>query len=82
MVIKLSHNMTNSCNAKVKARTINMKPMKEKISITIDGDVLEKIREKSEYYERSVSQFINIILKDYLEKFDNKDELKRVFTGR
>lgn len=39
-----------------------MKPLKEKISITIDGDIFEKLREKAEYDDRSLSQYINIIL--------------------
>ena len=44
-----------------------MKPLKEKISITIDGDVLEKIRDKAEYDSRSLSQYINLVLKRHLE---------------
>lgn len=59
-----------------------MKPLKEKISITIDSDILLKLREKSEYYDRSLSQFINIILKDYLENSDEREDLKKVFSGR
>ena len=45
-----------------------MKPLKEKISITIDGDLLEKLREKAELDDRSLSQYINLILKKYLEE--------------
>ena len=37
-----------------------MKPLKEKISITIDGDILEKLREEAEYDDRSLYQYINI----------------------
>ena len=44
-----------------------MKPLKEKISITIDNDLLEKIREKAEADDRSLSQYINIVLKKHLE---------------
>ncbi len=44
-----------------------MKPLKEKISIKIDGDVLEKIRDKAEYDGRSLSQYINLVLKRHLE---------------
>ena len=44
-----------------------MKHLKEKISITIDGDVLEKIRDKAEYDDRSLSQYINLVLKRHLE---------------
>ena len=44
-----------------------MKPLKEKISITIDGDVLEKIKDKAEYDGRSLPQYINLVLKRHLE---------------
>ena len=44
-----------------------MKPLKEKISITIDNDLLVKLKEKAEKDDRSLSQFINIILKDYIK---------------
>ena len=45
-----------------------MKPLKEKISITIDGDILEKTRQKAEYDDRSLSQYINLVLKKHLEE--------------
>ena len=45
-----------------------MKPLKEKISITIDGDVLEKVRAEAEADDRSLSQYINIILKEHIKK--------------
>ena len=45
-----------------------MKPLKEKISITIDGDILEKLRVLSENDDRSLSQYINIILKEHINK--------------
>ena len=45
-----------------------MKPLKEKISITIDQDVLEKARVEAEKDDRSLSQYINLILRDYLKK--------------
>lgn len=44
-----------------------MKPLKEKISITIDSDVLKALREKAEADDRSLSQYINLILKKHLE---------------
>lgn len=45
-----------------------MKPLKEKISITIDSDVLERIRSEAENDDRSLSQYINIILKEHVKK--------------
>ena len=49
-----------------------MKPLKEKISITIDSDILEKIRYKAEQDDRSLSQYINIVLKDHIHKSNPK----------
>ena len=45
-----------------------MRPLKEKISITIDSDLLEKIKEAAERDERSLSQYINLVLKKHLEE--------------
>lgn len=50
-----------------------MKPLKEKISITIDSDLLEKLRQKAEEDERSLSQYINYILKKQFEKNNIKE---------
>ena len=47
-----------------------MRPLKEKISITIDGDILEKLRYAAEEDDRSLSQYINIILKEHISKTD------------
>jgi len=49
-----------------------MKPLKDRISITIDGDVLKKIKDKAEYDGRSLSQYINLVLKKHLEEEENK----------
>ena len=45
-----------------------MKPLKDRISITIDSDVLAKIKDKAEYDGRPLSQYINLVLKKHLEK--------------
>jgi len=45
-----------------------MKPLKEKLSITIDSDIVEQIRQLSEKDDRSLSQYINLVLKEHLEK--------------
>ena len=49
-----------------------MKPLKEKISITLDNDLLERIRYLAEYDELSLSQYINLVLKKHLEELDQK----------
>ena len=48
-----------------------MKPLKEKISITIDSDILERIKYEAEQDDRSLSHWINIILKQHIK---NKDK--------
>ncbi len=50
-----------------------MRPLKERISVTIDNDLLEKARYLAEQDDRSLSQFINIALKEYVKKLENKD---------
>ena len=49
-----------------------MKPLKERISITIDNDLLEKLREKAEYDDRSLSSYINLILRRFIEEKEPK----------
>lgn len=45
-----------------------MKPLKQKVSITLDEDVIEKIKILAEDDDRSFSQYVNLILKEYLKK--------------
>ena len=47
-----------------------MKPLKEKISITIDNDILAKLKEKAECDDRSLSQYINIVLKQHIKDIE------------
>ena len=50
-----------------------MRPLKEKISITIDNDVLEKIKLEAENDDRSLSQYINLLLKAHLNNKKTAD---------
>lgn len=49
-----------------------MKPLKNKVSITLDADIIEKIKELAEKDERSFSQYINLILRNYLKNSEKK----------
>lgn len=51
-----------------------MSPLKEKISITIDSDLLEALRTEAEKDERSLSQYINLILRQHIKKTDEKNK--------
>lgn len=44
-----------------------MKPLKKSISITLDEPILDQIQELAELDDRSVSSFINMVLREYLE---------------
>lgn len=45
-----------------------MKPLKEKVSLTLDNTILDEIRRLAEYEDRSVSSYINLVLRDHLEQ--------------
>lgn len=47
-----------------------VKALKEKISITIDGDLLEKLKVHAEEDDRSLSQYINMVLKEYMKNLE------------
>lgn len=48
-----------------------MKPLKQKVSITLDENVIGSIKEIAEYYEYSFSNYINIVLKRHLKNAVN-----------
>ena len=43
-----------------------MKPMKKKVSITLDEDLIEKVKILAEECDRSFSQYINLVLKEHV----------------
>ena len=45
-----------------------MKPLKTKVSITLDTDLIQSIKMLAEEDDRSFSQYINIALKEYLKE--------------
>ena len=49
-----------------------MRPLKSKVSITLDNDIIEKIKDLAEADDRSFSQYINLILKAYLSQLNNE----------
>ena len=51
-----------------------MRPLKDKISITVDSDVVQKIKELAEADNRSFSQYINMVLKEHITKAEDTPE--------
>lgn len=45
-----------------------MKPLKVKVSITLDETVVETAKKLAEEDDRTFSQFINSVLKEYIAK--------------
>ena len=49
-----------------------MKPLKSKISITLDEEIIKKTKELAEEDDRSLSQYINIVLKEHIMQQEDK----------
>jgi uncharacterized protein (DUF4415 family) len=47
-----------------------MKPLKNKVSITLDAD---RIKELAEEDDRSFSQYINLVLREHIKSLDKSE---------
>ena len=47
-----------------------MKPLKNKVSITLDADIIDRIKELAEEDDRSFSQYINLVLREHIKNLD------------
>lgn len=45
-----------------------IKPLKKKVSITLDSTIIETIKKLADEDDRSFSQYINMALKEYITK--------------
>lgn len=50
-----------------------MKPLKEHVSITLGTNIVERVKLLAQEDDRSFSQFVNKILRDYLCRSDAPD---------
>lgn len=51
-----------------------MRPLKGKVSITLDSDIIQTIRDYAEKDDRSFSQYLNMVLKEYISRQGRTDE--------
>ena len=51
-----------------------MKPLKNKVSITLDEDIIEQIKQLAEDDDRSFSQYINMVLKEHLNTLEKSSD--------
>ena len=49
------------------------KPLKSKVSITLDEEVIKRIKELAEADDRNFSQYINLVLKKHIERESGSD---------
>lgn len=50
-----------------------MKPLKTKISITLDDPVLAQAKRQAELEDRSLSSYINLVLREHLREIEEKE---------
>lgn len=47
-----------------------MRPLKQKVSVTLDEDIVKRMKELADEEQRSFSQYINLVLTEHLKKLD------------
>ena len=47
--------------------------MKKNVSLTLDHEVVEGIKKLAEESDRSFSQYVNLVLKEYLKEQDKNE---------
>lgn len=56
-----------------------MRPLKTKVSITLDENVIDTIRRMAEEDDRNFSQYINLILKEWIMTHGNiNNEIRNI----
>lgn len=53
---------------------MNNKPYKVKVSVSLDEDIIAKVKELAEEDDRSFSQYINLVLKEHINKMTSDKE--------
>jgi hypothetical protein len=51
-----------------------MKPLKSKVSITLDEDIIDRVKQLAEDDDRSFSQYINMVLKEWVNRIEGAAE--------
>lgn len=45
-----------------------MKPLKQRVSITLDEDIITQVKELAEEDDRSFSQYVNMVLRNWINE--------------
>ena len=73
-IISRKHFSKYKGELKMSFKRNSLRPLKEKVSITLDADVVEVLREFSDKDQRSFSQYINRVLKKHIEQRNEEDK--------
>ena len=55
-----------------------LKPLKEKVSICLDPDIIERVRVLAEDCDRSFSQYVNLVLRNYIKENRDDEQLNKI----
>lgn len=50
------------------------KPLKSRVSLTLDDDVIKTIKEYADMDDRNFSQYINMVLKQHIKRKSSQNE--------
>ena len=51
-----------------------MRPLKQKVSVTLDEDIVKRVKELSEEQQRSFSQYSSLILTEHLKHLEQTEK--------
>ena len=51
-----------------------MRPLKQKVSVTLDEDIVKRVKELSEEQQRAFSQYINLVLTEHLKHLEQTEK--------
>ena len=51
-----------------------MRPLKQKVSVTLDEDIVKRVKELSEEQQRSFSHYINLVLTEHLKHLEQTEK--------
>ena len=50
-----------------------MRPLKQKVSVTLDEDIVKRVKELADEEQRSFSQYVNLVLTEHLKEIDKNE---------
>ena len=50
-----------------------MRPLKQKVSVTLDEDIVKRVKDLADEEQRSFSQYVNLVLTEHLKKLDKNE---------